>query len=90
MQHLTVVYTVHNMDAFESELDRVKELFDTTLEEDGRPWVITAMSSDHEMKRLDAIREVLGMKVSMSEKLESVQGLLDCEDLEKEIAGLGS
>ncbi|MEM9670855.1 MAG: hypothetical protein AAF950_18250 [Pseudomonadota bacterium] len=89
MQHLTVVYAVHDMDAFESELDRVKDLFDTTLEKNGRPWMITAMSSDHEMIRLDAIREALGMKISMSEKLEVVQTLLDSEDVTRDIAAFG-
>ena len=74
MQHLTVVYTVHNMDAFEGELDRARGLFDTTLEENDRPWVITAMSPDHEMNRLYAIREALEMRVSMSEKLEIIRG----------------
>lgn len=55
-QHLTVVYTIHDQEAFQAEHYRLKQKF---MESEGKPWAITAMSLDHEMQRLHWVEEAL-------------------------------
>ncbi|MES2090342.1 MAG: hypothetical protein V4532_10245 [Pseudomonadota bacterium] len=47
-KYLTVVYTINDADAFESERAR---LMASMQRSDGLPWAITAMSLDDEMHR---------------------------------------
>jgi hypothetical protein len=54
--HLTVVYTIHDNDAFDEERKRLQSYFKSS---DGEPWAITAMSLDHEMQRLHWIESAL-------------------------------
>lgn len=53
---LTVVYTIHDVTAFEEERNRLMDKF---KESENEPWAITAMSIDHEMNRLHWVEEAL-------------------------------
>lgn len=56
MTHLTVVYTINDEKSFESEKTRLLDLFKKS---DGEPWAITAISKNHEMRRVDLIQDAI-------------------------------
>lgn len=56
MKHLTVVYTIADESSFTNELATIMDRF-TALGE--KPWCITAVSTDHEIRRLELIEEAL-------------------------------
>jgi hypothetical protein len=53
---LTLVYTIHDEEAFRKEKDSINEKFKSSK---GEPWAITAMSADHEIQRVHWIEEAL-------------------------------
>ena len=55
-KHFSVVYTVNDEKAFKEEMDRIMSHFEKA---DGKPWAITAISRDHELKRVSFIEEAL-------------------------------
>jgi hypothetical protein len=54
--HLTVVYTINDENAFAAERERLLSLFKGSK---GEQWAITAMSKDHEMRRVDLIQDAV-------------------------------
>lgn len=52
MKHVTVVYSVLDEDAFAMELNRVMDMFAELGE---KLWGVTAVSLDHEIKRLELV-----------------------------------
>lgn len=54
--YLTVVYTINDQERFQQEKQSLMDKFKPS---DGTAWSITAMSSDHEIHRLDILTEAL-------------------------------
>lgn len=52
--YLTIVYKVNDKKAFRGEMDRISEHFKNPGDES---WGITAMSADHELRRLSLIED---------------------------------
>lgn len=59
IKHLTVVYSIQDGDAFMSEHQRIMELFYHDMGD--KPWGITAVSLDHEIRRIELIEEAINM-----------------------------
>ncbi|WP_292992518.1 hypothetical protein [Nitrosomonas sp.] len=56
MQFLTVVYTINDPAAFE---ETRKSIIDSMSASEGKPFSVTVVSCDHEMRRLDLIEQAL-------------------------------
>lgn len=56
MEFLTVVYTINDPAAFE---ETRKSIIDSMSKSDGKPFSVTAISCDHEMRRLHLIEQAL-------------------------------
>lgn len=54
LSHLTVVYSIRDSSAFLAEHQRVMDMFQDIGD---RPWAITAVSTDHEIRRVELIEE---------------------------------
>lgn len=59
MKHLTVVYRIQDSDAFMGEHQRIMECFNHEM--GNKPWGITAMSLDHEIRRIELIEEAINL-----------------------------
>ena len=70
--HLTVVYTINDEASFEAERQRLLSLFKKS---EGEQWAITAMSHDHEMRRVNLIQDAVDGKEM--DLIESILG--SCE-----------
>ncbi len=55
-EHLTVVYTINDPEAFAEERQKLKDNF---MPSKGKPWSISAMSLDHEINRIYFIEEAI-------------------------------
>ena len=55
-EHITVVYTINDPEAFAEERQKLKDNF---MSSEGKPWSISAMSLDHEMNRVRFIEEAI-------------------------------
>ena len=53
-RYLTVVYTINDTEAFEPTREMIQEQFKPSANE---PFAITAMSVDHEIRRLELIEQ---------------------------------
>ena len=62
MRHMTIVYTINDEEAFKSEAERMEGLFSSS---EGKPWAITAWSRDHEMNRVDLIRDAIDARCDL-------------------------
>ncbi|WP_257292057.1 hypothetical protein, partial [Endozoicomonas sp. ONNA1] len=77
--HLTIVYTVNDQKAFEVEKSRIRNYFESP---DGKPWAITSLSRDHEIKRLELIEEALEQnQVDLAKRIIRAINLCDYETL---------
>ncbi len=56
---ITVVYTINDEAKFKEERDR---LFDDFKSSEGKAWSITAISDDHEIRRLEWVEQALEAK----------------------------
>ncbi len=56
MKHLTVVYAIANEECFASEFASIMDRFSRLGDE---PWGIAAVTTDHEIKRLEFVEEAL-------------------------------
>lgn len=56
MEYLTVIYTINDPAAFE---ETRKAIIGSMQKSEGKPFAVTAMSCDHEMRRLDLIEQAL-------------------------------
>lgn len=54
LSHLTVIYSIRDNSSFLEEHQRVMDLFQ---ELGDKPWAITAVSTDHEIRRVELIEE---------------------------------
>ena len=70
---LTVVYTINNEEAFETERGLIMQKSKASARE---PWAITAVSNDHEIHRLDLLQEALS-----NQDDEKVDALLEHPDV---------
>jgi hypothetical protein len=71
MAYYTVVYQVADEEAFKPEWNRIHELF---RREPGEPVRITAISHDHEMRRVSLIEDAAARYEGDPELLEEVVG----------------
>jgi len=71
-KHLTVVFTINDKEAFRPELDKLMANFKGS---EGEPWAITAISRDHEMRRLELIEEAV--EARRFELIEELLGLVN-------------
>lgn len=55
-KHITVVYTINDERAFEAEHHRIMEHMQADT---NQPWAITAITRDHEIRRLELIEKAL-------------------------------
>ncbi len=73
LSHLTVVYSIRDTSAFLAEHQRVMDMFQ---EIGDRPWAITAVSTDHEIRRIELIEEAISQ-----DEHELVKTLIDHDDV---------
>lgn len=73
MKHLTVVYTIANEAVFASEMAKLSEQY-TDIND--KPWSITAMSTDNEIRRLELVEQAVG-----DEDLDIVNAILSHSDI---------
>ena len=59
LKHLTVVFSYKNVNQFVDELERLKSRFINPSSSDNLPWLVTAMSTDNEIFRLELIEQAL-------------------------------
>ena len=59
LKHLTVVFSYRRADDFADELERLKSRFINPSGSDNLSWLVTAMSSDNEIFRLELIEQAL-------------------------------
>jgi hypothetical protein len=59
LKHVTVVFSYHNVEKFADEFARIKSRFVDPTENENLPWTVTAMSTDHEIFRLELIEQAL-------------------------------
>lgn len=69
--YLTVVYTINDEKAFQETLRKLLWNFDAAGLGNGKPFAITAMSDDDEIKRIELIQEafVPGEPLSLITKI---------------------
>jgi hypothetical protein len=82
---LTVVYAIDDHDAFAADWKRIHELLRATIDDDnGKPYRITALSNDNEIRRVDMIEDALNRYENDSETaVDAVRAILGCADLSK-------
>ena len=73
LSHLTVVYSIRDSSAFLAEHQRVMDMFQDIGD---KPWAITAVSTDHEIRRVELIEEAISQ-----DEHELVQTLIDHDDV---------
>lgn len=73
LSHLTVVYSIRDASSFLAEHQRVMDMFQNIGD---RPWAITAVSTDHEIRRIELIEEAIN-----HDEHELVQTLIDHDDV---------
>lgn len=56
---LTVIYAINNEKVFSVELEKIKARFQENI---GQPWIVSAISVNDEMKRLELIEEALELR----------------------------
>ena len=73
-KHITVVYTVHDEEAFEPTRQQIIESMNST---ENAPFAVTAVSLDHEMQRThwcEIAAEEIGDYYGLKEALENIVG----------------
>ncbi|WP_299314992.1 hypothetical protein [uncultured Halomonas sp.] len=78
-RHLTVVYTIHDDALFEDEQQKIFERFRQSAcsGSEAEPWTITAVSSDHEIRRLELIEQALEQEDDRVELIARILGQTD-------------
>lgn len=59
LKHVTVVFSYRDVEKFSDEFARIKSRFVDPAENENLPWTVTAMSTDHEIFRLELIDQAL-------------------------------
>jgi hypothetical protein len=80
--YFTAVFKVDDEAAFRAspEYNRLYELMKI---EGPAPFTVSAMSHDHEMRRVDLIQQSFDRYKRNDERVEAIEALLECPDLTK-------
>ena len=76
-KNLTVVYTINNKAAFESEHLRIQELMGPP---EGKDWTLTAWARDHEIHRLSLIEDAVN--ADRLDLIEDILALINVSDID--------
>lgn len=91
-KHLTVVYTIHDEEAFEPVR---KQIFDSMKDSKGEPFAATAVSLDHEMQRThwyERAAEEIDDYYDLRDVMDSIAGHPDIGSVKSldELRGFGA